>query len=132
MHARTPRHRRKAGSGPPANALIAWVSTDPYLRDAATTASHRREIAISLFSETRSATAAAAAWFVLACAAVVGITEIASHGRAAAQDAPRYLPIRPTPTADPASLSKAGKLSYQGTARAKAVVLQVTDRRSPQ
>jgi hypothetical protein len=65
--------------------LIAWVSTDPYLRDAATTLSHQRAIAMPLFSETRSAKAAMAAWFVLACAAVMGITDIASHGRAVAQ-----------------------------------------------
>ena len=87
MHALTPRHRRKAGSGPPANALIAWISTDPYLRDAATTARHRREIDLPLLSDTRSAKAAVAACFVLACAAVLGITEIVSHGRAEAQQA---------------------------------------------
>lgn len=86
VHAQTPRHRRTAGSGPPASALIAWLSTDPYLRDATTTASHRREIAVPLLSETRSAKAATAVCFVLACAALVGITEIVSHGRAAAQD----------------------------------------------
>lgn len=86
MHAQAPRHRRKAGSGPPASALIAWLSTDPYLRDAATTASHRREIGMPLLSETRSAKAATAVCFVLACAALVGVTEIVSHGRAVAQD----------------------------------------------
>jgi hypothetical protein len=87
VHALTPRHRRKAGSGPPANALIAWISTDPYLRDAATTASHRREIDLPLLSGTRSAKAAVATCFLLACAAVMGITEIVSHGRAEAQPA---------------------------------------------
>lgn len=96
VHAQKPHHRRKAGSGPPASALIAWLSTDPYLRDAATTVSHRREIAVPLLFETRSAKAAAAVCFVLACAALVGITEIVSHGRAVAQDtiatAPRRLP----------------------------------------
>ena len=92
VHALTPRHRRKAGSGPPANALIAWIRTDPYLRDAATTVSHRREIDLPLLFDTRSAKAAVAACFVLACAAVMGITEIVSHGRAEAQ-----------PTSHPAS-----------------------------
>ena len=71
-----------------------------------------------LFSETRSAKAAVAVWFVLACTAMVGITEIASHGRAAAQDA--------------INLSQADKPSHPRTAGAKAVVLRVADRRSPQ
>ena len=104
MHALTPRHRRKAGSGPPANALIAWISTDPYLRDAATTASHRREIDVPLLSGTRSAKAAVAACFVLACAAVIGITEIVSHGRAEAQQAmaPPLL-VKPRSTTAPGS-----------------------------
>lgn len=70
-----------------------------------------------LFSETRSAKAAVAVWFVLACTAVVGITEIASHGRAAAPEA--------------INLSHADK-SHQRTAGAKAVIFQVADRRSPQ
>lgn len=86
MHALTPRHRRKAGSGPPATALIAWIGIDPYLRDAATTVSHRRELDLPLLSDTRAAKAVAAC-FVLACAAVMGITEIVSHGRAEAQAA---------------------------------------------
>jgi len=46
-----------------------------------------------LFSETRSAKAAMAVWFALACAAVVGITEIASHGRAVAQDTVATSPL---------------------------------------
>ena len=76
-----PRHRRKAGSGPPASALIAWIGTDPYLREAAATASYRREIALPLPSNTRSAKMAAVICSMLACGAVLGITEIISHGR---------------------------------------------------
>ena len=104
MHALMPRHRRKAGSGPPANALIAWISTDPYLRDAATTASHRREIDLPLLCGTRSAKAAVAACLVLACATVIGITEIVSHGRAEAQQAmaPSLL-VKPRSTTAPGS-----------------------------
>jgi hypothetical protein len=104
VHALMPRHRRKAGSGPPANALIAWISTDPYLRDAATTARHRREIDLPLLSGTRSAKAAVAACFVLACAAVIGITEIVSHGRAEAQQAiATPLLVKPRSTTAPGS-----------------------------
>jgi hypothetical protein len=77
----TRRHRRKTGSGPPADALIAWVGTDPYLRDAITTASHRRELALPLPYRSRSATAAMAVCIVLACGATVAIIEIISHGR---------------------------------------------------
>ena len=80
-----PRHRRKAGSGPPANALIAWIGSDPYLRDAAVTASYRRWMALPMPANTRSAGAAVVACFVLACGAVLGITAIISHGRAAGQ-----------------------------------------------
>ena len=109
MHAQAPRHRRKAGSGPPASALIAWLSTDPYLRDVATTVSHRREIAVPLLSETRSAKAATAVCFVLACAALVGITEIASHGRAVAQDTITTAhPIVAMTPADAANPSRVG------------------------
>lgn len=71
-----------------------------------------------LFSETRSAKAAVAVWFVLACAAVVGITEIPSHGRAATPEA--------------LNLSHLDKPSHQRPAGAKAVILRVADRRSPQ
>lgn len=78
-----PRHRRKAGSGPPAHALIAWIGTDPYLREAAATASYQREIALPLPSRIRSAKMAVVACFVLACGAVLGITTIISHGRGA-------------------------------------------------
>jgi len=43
--ARKPRHRRKTGSGPAANALIAWIGSDPYLCEAATLAVLRRATA---------------------------------------------------------------------------------------
>jgi hypothetical protein len=71
-----PRHRRKAGSGPPANALIAWIGADPYLRDAAVTANHRREIALPPPTNSRTARAAVAACFVLAFSAVLSITTL--------------------------------------------------------
>lgn len=79
-----PRHRRRAGSGPPANALIAWIGTDPYLREAAATASYQREMALPLPSRSRSAKMAVAACFVLACGAILGSTTIISHGRGTA------------------------------------------------
>jgi hypothetical protein len=85
VHRLVPRHRRKAGSGPPANALIAWIGTDTYLRDAAATASYRRWTALPMPSNTRSAGAAVVTCFALACTAVLGITAIISHGRATAQ-----------------------------------------------
>jgi hypothetical protein len=88
VRTRTHRHRRKTGSGPPANALIAWVGTDPYLRDAVTTASHRRELAPPLPSRSRSATAALTVCIVLVCGATVGITEVISHGRAGQHTTP--------------------------------------------
>ena len=78
----TRRRRRKAGSGPPADALIAWIGTDPYLRDAITTASHRREYCLPLPYRSRSAAAAMAICLVLACGAAAGIIQIISHGRA--------------------------------------------------
>lgn len=85
MHRLVPRHRRKAGSGPPANALIAWLGTDTYLRDAAATASYRRWMALPMPSNTRSAGAAVVTCFALACTAVLGITAIISHGRTTGQ-----------------------------------------------
>jgi hypothetical protein len=60
---------------------MAWIGADPYLRDTATTANHRRELALPLPSPTRSATAAVAVCFLLTCGAVMGITQIISHGR---------------------------------------------------
>lgn len=81
-----PRHRRKAGSGPPASALIAWIGTDPYLREAAATASYQRANALPLPSRTRSAHMAVAVCFVLACGTVLGITSTISHGRGTVQN----------------------------------------------
>lgn len=81
VHALTPRHRRKPGSGPPANALIAWIGTDPYLRQTGTLASHRRHFGLPPGAHTR-ATAAVATCLVLTCGAVMGISEIINHGRA--------------------------------------------------
>ena len=79
----TPRHRRKSGSGPPASALIAWISTDPYLRDTAATVCHRHQMDLVGLSRARATKAAAAACFVVTCIAVLGISTIISHGRAA-------------------------------------------------
>lgn len=53
IRAQKPRHRRKTGSGPAANALIAWIGTDPYLREAATLALLRRATAAPAPSHTR-------------------------------------------------------------------------------
>jgi hypothetical protein len=74
----TARHRRKAGSGPPANALIAWIGADPHLRTVA--ASHRRRTAASLPSNTLAAKAAAAACFALAGGGILSITAIVNDG----------------------------------------------------
>jgi type IV secretory pathway VirB10-like protein len=57
----TPRHRRKAGSGPPAAALIAWIGTD------------RGEPDLQPSSNSRSAINIVAS-VVLACGAVVAVT----------------------------------------------------------
>lgn len=78
MHEMTTRHRRKAGSGPPANALIAWISSDPHLRSVA--ASHRRGTGASLSPHTRAAKAAVAACLALAGGGILGITTIVNDG----------------------------------------------------
>jgi hypothetical protein len=57
----TPRHRRKAGSGPPAAALIAWIGTD------------RREPDLRPSSNYRSARNIVAS-VALACGAVLAVT----------------------------------------------------------
>ena len=57
----TPRHRRKAGSGPPAAALIAWIGTD------------RREPDLRPSSNSRSARNVVAS-VALACGAVLAVT----------------------------------------------------------
>jgi hypothetical protein len=74
----TARHRRKAGSGPPANALIAWIGVDPHLRRV--TASHRRGIAAPLPPHTRATKAAVAACVALAGGGILGITAIVNDG----------------------------------------------------
>lgn len=78
MHELTARHRRKAGSGPPANALIAWIGADPHLRTVA--ASHRRRAPASLPSNTLAAKAAAAACFALAGGGILGISAFVNDG----------------------------------------------------
>jgi hypothetical protein len=78
VHEMTTRHRRKAGSGPPANALIAWISSDPHLRSVA--ASHRRGTGASLSPHTHAAKAAVAACLALAGGGILGITTIVNDG----------------------------------------------------
>lgn len=78
MHELTARHRRKAGSGPPANALIAWISADPHLRSVA--ASHRRRTVASLPPHPRAAKAAVAACFALVGGGILAITAIVNDG----------------------------------------------------
>lgn len=79
----TPRHHRKSGSGPPASVLIAWISTDPYLRHAAATVCHRHQMDLARLSRARATKAALAACFTVTSIAVLGISAIISHGRAA-------------------------------------------------
>ena len=78
MHELTARHHRKAGSGPPANALIAWIGADPRMRGVV--ASHRRRTVASLPPHTRAAKAAVAACFALVGGGIVGITAIVNDG----------------------------------------------------
>ncbi len=98
VHGLTPRHRRKAGSGPPATALIAWIETDPHLRNATAATSHRRETDIPPPADTRTARAAVAACFVLVCGAVLGITAAISDGL--------VLPLVPPQSRQPAALDR--------------------------
>jgi hypothetical protein len=78
VHGLSSRHRRKAGSGPPANALIAWIGADPHLRSVV--ASHRRETDRPLPPHTRAAKTAVVACFVLTGGAVLGITAAVNDG----------------------------------------------------
>jgi hypothetical protein len=78
VHGLSSRHRRKAGSGPPTNALIAWIGADPHLRSVV--ASHRRETDRPLPSHTRAAKTAVVACFVLTGGAVLGITAAVNDG----------------------------------------------------
>ncbi len=81
MHGLAPRHRRKAGSGPPASALIAWIGADPHLRSAvAAAASRRRETPPPTPANTRTTRAAVIVCFVLASSAVLGTTTIVNDG----------------------------------------------------
>src|SRR5436305_10898638 len=74
MHELTARHRRKAGSGPPATALIAWISTEPHPRSGTRSGRHRWHTELPRPANTRSAAAAVAACFLLVCGAILGIT----------------------------------------------------------
>lgn len=74
MHGLTPRHRRKAGSGPPASALIAWIGADPYLHSAVVAAAHRRRESDPPPANSRLTRATVATCFVLACGTVLGVT----------------------------------------------------------
>lgn len=69
----TPRHRRKAGSGPPAAALIAWLGTD------------RGEPDLQPPSNSRSARTVATV--ALACGAVVAVTVSTAAGVLGPRDA---------------------------------------------
>jgi hypothetical protein len=80
VHGLTPRHRRKAGSGPPASALIAWIGADPHLRNTGAAAKHRRDTDLPSPPNTRTARAAVTACFVLACGAVLGVTATVNDG----------------------------------------------------
>lgn len=76
----TPRHRRKAGSGPPAAALIAWIGADARLCSAAAaTAGYRYETDLRPPAIARPARAAAAS-FALVCGAVLTATANTSEG----------------------------------------------------
>ncbi len=123
VHGLTPRHRRRAGSGPPAQALIAWIGTDPYLREAAATICHRRQIDLVGWYNARAATAAAAVCSVLASGAALGIATIISHGRVAVADpiaAPAPIPVAiapmlAEPTTAPTTAGDSGAGSGSGS-----------------
>ena len=100
MYGPRPRHRRKAGSGPPADALIAWIGADPYLRNATVTANHRREIALPPPANSRTARAAVAGCFVLAFSAVLSITTL-SDGLVVPRETPTLAPPSRNPVAVP-------------------------------
>ena len=74
MHELTARHRRKAGSGPPATALIPWIGTEPHPRSGTRSGRHRWHTELPRPANTRSAAAAVAACFLLVCGAILGIT----------------------------------------------------------
>ena len=70
----TPRHRRKAGSGPPAAALIAWLGTDRCVSD------------LRPSSDSRAARKVVAS-VALACGAVVAVTVSTAAGVLGPRDA---------------------------------------------
>ncbi len=88
----TPRHRRKAGSGPPAAALIAWIGTD------------RREPDLRPPANSRSARNIVAS-VALACSAVVAVTVSTAAGVLG----PRNATTSPTvPQDDPVPANQVG------------------------
>jgi hypothetical protein len=92
----TRRHRRKAGSGPPAAALIAWIGADA--RRCSTTAatlSRRHEIDLPP-SATVGPARAAVAGLVLICGTVLAATASISEGLLE----PREAALRPVVPAD--------------------------------
>jgi hypothetical protein len=79
MHTPQPRHHRKAGSGPAADALITWIGTDPYLREVATLATWRRVAAAPPRCRTRSVRAAVVVCCVLTGGAVLSMTTLSDE-----------------------------------------------------
>ena len=108
----TPRHRRKAGSGPPAAALIAWIGTDrrePYLRPPSNSRYARNVVA----------------GVALACGAVVAVTVSTAAEVLGPRDAatPPTVPQAPPIPADQVSPNPV--LPPMPTAAQPAVVRQV-------
>ncbi len=76
----TPRHRRKAGSGPPAAALIAWIGTHPRRgNNAATAAEGAGEPDLRPPASAGSARKVAAS-VALVCGAVIAVTASTTEG----------------------------------------------------
>jgi hypothetical protein len=72
----TPHHRRKAGSGPPATALIAWIGTDPRRRSATAEGGHKHAPrSPASFRAARNVVASVA----LICGAVLAVTVSATE-----------------------------------------------------
>lgn len=74
----TPRHRRKAGSGPPAAALIAWIGTHPHRYNNAT-AEGASEPDLRPPASTGPARKVAAS-VALVCGAVIAVTASTTEG----------------------------------------------------
>jgi hypothetical protein len=79
MHTPQPRRHRKAGSGPAADALIAWIGADPYLREAATVAIWRRVATASPLCRTCFVRAAVVACCVLTVGAVLSMITLSDE-----------------------------------------------------